>query len=373
MDLTSTQTVGGAKTFSGTIGGNISGNASTVTNGVYTTGSYADPGWVQSLAWGKIAGTPTTAAGYGIADLPAAFATQSGAYPAAVNGTTANFTGTNAAGMTTTSSYSYGAGNRGSFSYCNASGSNTQCYGGLAVAQDSDSSGTGKHLVGFEADAWATSGLPTTTACSASWLTSKHPREITTDMAFGPSRPTRLDIQVLGTSASERQTVPPTLHFRRGLVVRAEPARRSKFAFPRWYREMIRIPCVYANPQGSLWFSLPSGATAYVPSLTVANGSLVVAPVSPDAGSGSNAVYLQYGNYLNTSLYSDGNGNIVLTPAAGKAVTSWGWGNFSGGLNVGSINIVNSSGTLQVNSPSATNFRGLLAGDAIGTQSATWS
>jgi hypothetical protein len=35
----------------------IGGNAGTVTNGVYTTGSYADPAWITSLAGSKISGT----------------------------------------------------------------------------------------------------------------------------------------------------------------------------------------------------------------------------------------------------------------------------------------------------------------------------
>lgn len=35
---------------------NASGNAATVTNGVYTNGSYADPAWITSLAGSKIAG-----------------------------------------------------------------------------------------------------------------------------------------------------------------------------------------------------------------------------------------------------------------------------------------------------------------------------
>jgi len=41
---------------SGGFTGNLTGNASTVTNGVYTTGSYADPAWVTSLAGSKITG-----------------------------------------------------------------------------------------------------------------------------------------------------------------------------------------------------------------------------------------------------------------------------------------------------------------------------
>jgi len=41
---------------SGGFTGNLTGNASTVTNGVYTTGSYADPSWITSLAGSKITG-----------------------------------------------------------------------------------------------------------------------------------------------------------------------------------------------------------------------------------------------------------------------------------------------------------------------------
>jgi hypothetical protein len=48
------QTIGGTKTFSSTITGSISGNAGTATNGVVTTGSYADPAWITSLAETKV-------------------------------------------------------------------------------------------------------------------------------------------------------------------------------------------------------------------------------------------------------------------------------------------------------------------------------
>jgi hypothetical protein len=56
VDLTSSQTIAGTKTFSSTIQGNISGNAGTVTNGVYTDGSYVNPSWIASLAGSKITG-----------------------------------------------------------------------------------------------------------------------------------------------------------------------------------------------------------------------------------------------------------------------------------------------------------------------------
>jgi hypothetical protein len=38
----------------------ITGNAGTVTNGVYTTGSYANPSWITSLAYSKLTGVPST-------------------------------------------------------------------------------------------------------------------------------------------------------------------------------------------------------------------------------------------------------------------------------------------------------------------------
>lgn len=53
---------------SGTWGISISGNAATVTNGLYSSGSYANPSWLTSLAWSKLTGTPTTVSGYGITD-----------------------------------------------------------------------------------------------------------------------------------------------------------------------------------------------------------------------------------------------------------------------------------------------------------------
>jgi hypothetical protein len=63
VKLTGDQTVAGTKTFSSTISGNISGNAGTVTNGVVTTGSYADPTWITSLAGSKVTGNISGNAG----------------------------------------------------------------------------------------------------------------------------------------------------------------------------------------------------------------------------------------------------------------------------------------------------------------------
>jgi len=60
VNTSGNQTIAGAKTFSSTITGSISGNAGTVTNGVYTTGSYADPAWITSINYSKLTGTVPT-------------------------------------------------------------------------------------------------------------------------------------------------------------------------------------------------------------------------------------------------------------------------------------------------------------------------
>jgi len=53
-----TQFTGAGTGLTGTAASlSIGGNAATVTNGVYTTGSYADPTWITSLAGSKITGT----------------------------------------------------------------------------------------------------------------------------------------------------------------------------------------------------------------------------------------------------------------------------------------------------------------------------
>lgn len=61
-------TIGGTPILSAT---NYAGNASTVTNGVYTTGTYANPAWITELDWSKITSTPTSLLGYGITDTGA--------------------------------------------------------------------------------------------------------------------------------------------------------------------------------------------------------------------------------------------------------------------------------------------------------------
>ena len=56
VHISGTETITGAKTFSQTITGSITGNAGTATNGVVTTASYADPAWITSLAGSKVSG-----------------------------------------------------------------------------------------------------------------------------------------------------------------------------------------------------------------------------------------------------------------------------------------------------------------------------
>jgi uncharacterized repeat protein (TIGR03803 family) len=73
--LGSNNTFTGTNIFTQAITGSVTGNAGTVTNGVYTTGSYADPGWITSLSAAKITGTVASA-------LTAASATTAGALAA---------------------------------------------------------------------------------------------------------------------------------------------------------------------------------------------------------------------------------------------------------------------------------------------------
>jgi hypothetical protein len=60
VNLGNTNTWTAAQTFngglSGTLTGSITGNAATVTNGVYTTGTYSDPAWITSIAGSKVSG-----------------------------------------------------------------------------------------------------------------------------------------------------------------------------------------------------------------------------------------------------------------------------------------------------------------------------
>lgn len=53
----------------GTITATLNGNASTVTNGVYTTGSYSDPAWIISLAGSKISGAVAQSDGIGTSTI----------------------------------------------------------------------------------------------------------------------------------------------------------------------------------------------------------------------------------------------------------------------------------------------------------------
>lgn len=57
-----------AGTITAALIGNVTGNAATVTAGVYTTGSYADPAWITSLAASKLAGS-TLPAGITVSSL----------------------------------------------------------------------------------------------------------------------------------------------------------------------------------------------------------------------------------------------------------------------------------------------------------------
>jgi hypothetical protein len=65
VDVSTVQTIGGTKTFTNPIGGSITGNAATVTSGLYSTGSYADPAWLTSVGGAKVSGNiPGNSSGF---------------------------------------------------------------------------------------------------------------------------------------------------------------------------------------------------------------------------------------------------------------------------------------------------------------------
>ena len=109
---TGDQTLAGTKTFSSTIVGSVSGNAGTVTNGVVTTGSYANPTWITSLDDGKVLPTMTgnsgkylttngTDSSWAVVDALPSQAGNAGEY-LTTNGTVASWTPLNTDANTTT-------------------------------------------------------------------------------------------------------------------------------------------------------------------------------------------------------------------------------------------------------------------------------
>jgi hypothetical protein len=71
---------------------NTTGNAGTVTNGVYTTGAYVNPGWITSIPYSKITGGPTIPAQFN--PIAGGNITLSGTYPNITFSAAASGTGT---------------------------------------------------------------------------------------------------------------------------------------------------------------------------------------------------------------------------------------------------------------------------------------
>ena len=127
--LAAPNSTNGAPTFRALVASDIptlnqdtTGNAGTVTNGVYTTGSYADPGWITSLSQTKVLPTQTSNNGFYLTTngttatwtaFPTASTTQLGGVK--VDGTTITInngviSSAGSGGSLTTSSFDYWAG-----------------------------------------------------------------------------------------------------------------------------------------------------------------------------------------------------------------------------------------------------------------------
>ena len=143
VKLTGDQTVEGTKTFSSTITGSVSGNAGTVTNGVYTSGSYADPSWITSLDDGKVLPSMTgntgkylttdgTNSSWSTVDALPSQTGNSGKY-LTTNGSTASWATLNVDPNTTTKGL-YEMANTISANYSISSGNNAVSAGSITIA-----------------------------------------------------------------------------------------------------------------------------------------------------------------------------------------------------------------------------------------------
>ena len=114
------------------ISSSCSGNANTVTNGVYTSNTYANPAWLSSVSYAVLSGTASSAT----SATNANYSLLSGTASNTVTATTANYailsgTATNAASATTATNAAY-ATLTGTASTCSGNASNIT--GTLAVA-----------------------------------------------------------------------------------------------------------------------------------------------------------------------------------------------------------------------------------------------
>jgi hypothetical protein len=91
-------------TFTNPINASITGTAGTVTNGVYTTGSYADPAWITSLAGSKVSGTVANATHAASADSATMATNFTGALSGDVTGSQGSTTVTALRGVPLSSS-----------------------------------------------------------------------------------------------------------------------------------------------------------------------------------------------------------------------------------------------------------------------------
>lgn len=135
--LSSTQTITGTKTFSSTIVGSVSGNAGTVTNGVYNTGNQTIAGikTFSSTIVGSVSGNAGTVTGgvYTSGDQTiAGIKTFSSTIVGSISGSSTSCSG-NAASATTSSQVTINYGNDSNSTYQMLWGSANTVYGTLGI------------------------------------------------------------------------------------------------------------------------------------------------------------------------------------------------------------------------------------------------
>lgn len=136
---------------------NISGNAGTVTNGVYTSGSYADPAWITSIAGAKVSGAIS-----GNAGSATQLATARSINGVAFNGTTAINVNLN-----NTATFNNGGAGAASGSTFNGSAALTISYNTVGAPSVTGTNATGIWAIGITGNAaTVTNGVYTSGAQS---------------------------------------------------------------------------------------------------------------------------------------------------------------------------------------------------------------
>lgn len=220
--------------------------------------------------------------------------------------------------------YVSGIGNRGVINYCNASGTNTQCYGELNVAQDSDSLVSGnKHLVGTESDVWAPLGPSNYDGVWGYVADLKAAAGTFNGAAFNAELSDPVGHPGIWSKAFSSNDGQANIALNVGAACDGSGSGtcNSQGIILRGYNSgVLETAEIQSDNNGNVFLEPASGQYTVAAGGLHSNGNLTITSATGLAGSNSNTLYLQYGASLNTSIIADNNGNIIMHPNASYAV-----------------------------------------------------